>query len=120
MRQALENAAKDERLLEIGRLAVEDYLVKMRDVRLSMIGCNNGLVIKEQDGSDSHVIRASTIQALKIGLIAMANVRGQRSISVSCDFYERLKRDCENKDVSIASVVESLVHEFIDKEESDQ
>lgn len=59
-------------LLEVGRKAVEDHLVMMRDSRLSIVGRNNGLVIKEADGSfDYPAIRLGTEEAIRIALIAM-------------------------------------------------
>lgn len=72
MKLTLEKAAQDDALLEIGRRAVEDELIEMRDMRLALLGRNNGLVVKECDGSDSSIIRLSTEQALRIGLEAMA------------------------------------------------
>lgn len=68
----LEELAENDELLEIGRKAVEDVLVDMRDSRLSIMGRNNGLIIRERDGSDSHIIRLGTEQALSIALKAIA------------------------------------------------
>ncbi len=58
-------------ILEIGRKAVEDVLIEWRDGRLSMFNKGNGLVIREKDGKDSHIIRFGTETALKIGIKAM-------------------------------------------------
>jgi hypothetical protein len=68
----LEELAENDELLEIGRKAVEDVLVDMRDSRLSIMGRNNGLIIRERDGSDSRIIRLGTEQALRIALKAIA------------------------------------------------
>ncbi len=72
MKKQLEEAAQDDELLEIGRRAVEDQLIEMRDMRLALLMRNNGLVIKEKDGSNSYIIRMSTEQALRVALEAMA------------------------------------------------
>jgi hypothetical protein len=58
--------------LEIGRKAVEDVLIEWRDERLSALGRNNGLVIRERDGRDSSIIRLTIEDALRIGLKAIA------------------------------------------------
>lgn len=57
--------------LEIGRKAIEDYLVVLRDDRISMPNRGNGLVIRERDGRVSHIIRMGPENALTIGLNAM-------------------------------------------------
>lgn len=59
-------------LLELGRLAIEKQLIEWRDERLSSLMRNNGLVIKERDGTDSTVIRFGPELALSIGLKAIA------------------------------------------------
>jgi len=56
--------------LEIGRRAVEDELVELRDARIGQLR-NNGLVVKERDGSPSDIIRLGPEDALRIGLRAM-------------------------------------------------
>ena len=56
---------------EIGRARVEAQLVEMRDARIGLIGRNNGLVIKEKDGSDSHTIRMGPEMALDVAIRAM-------------------------------------------------
>lgn len=61
--------------LEVGRKAVEDQLVTMRDERMFIIGHNNGLVIKERDGRDSNIIRLNIITALSIAIKAMQEVK---------------------------------------------
>lgn len=66
----LSEIAKDEGLLEVGRKAIEDSLVELRDLRISVLR-NNGLVIKERDGQNSSVIRMGPEDALRIGLSAI-------------------------------------------------
>jgi hypothetical protein len=81
VRERLIAIADDEDLLEVGRKAVEDELVEWRDSgrsaprRRAQIR-NNGLVIKEWDGSDSHIIRLGPEDALRIGLKAIAEALG--------------------------------------------
>jgi hypothetical protein len=69
----LEEIAKDESLLEIGRLEVENILVMMRDARISAFNRNNGIVIKEKDGKESSVIRMGPETCIQIGLQAIAH-----------------------------------------------
>lgn len=57
-------------LLEVGRKAIEDALISFRDSRISVFR-NNGLVIREKDGKNSHVIRLGPEDALRIGLRAI-------------------------------------------------
>lgn len=64
--------AEDPELLEIGRKAIEDTLVELRDSRIAILGRNNGLVIREADGRDSSMIRLGPEMALRIALEAMA------------------------------------------------
>jgi hypothetical protein len=68
----LSDIAENEELLEVGRKTIEDTLVEWRDNRLSSFLRNNGLVIKEKDGTDSHVVRFGPETALRIGLRAIA------------------------------------------------
>jgi hypothetical protein len=63
--------ANDDAQLEIARHAVEDRLVTLRDLRISVFR-NNGLCIHEPDGEQSPVIRLGTEEALRIGLLAIA------------------------------------------------
>jgi len=58
-------------LLELGRKAIEDVLVEWRDNRMSQFNRGNGLVIREKDGKDSHIIRFGPETALRIGLKAI-------------------------------------------------
>lgn len=56
--------------LEVARKAVEDVLIEWRDRRMSELGRGNGFVIRERDGSDSHIIRLSMAAGLRIGIKA--------------------------------------------------
>lgn len=67
----IEEIAEDENLLEIGRLAIENVLVELRDDRISQPR-NNGLVIKESDGTTSDIVRMGSEDALRIGFKAIA------------------------------------------------
>ena len=58
-------------LMEIGRKAIEDLLVEMRDDHMSMPLHGNGFVIKEKDGSPSSVIRMSTPMGLRVAMNAI-------------------------------------------------
>lgn len=68
----MENIIDDIKLLEIGRKAIEDVLIEWRDNRISMMR-NNGLVIKERNGKDSHIIRMGPEDAIRIGMRAIIN-----------------------------------------------
>lgn len=61
----------NDRLCEVGRKAVEDELVEMRDGRIFMIFRANGLVVYEPDGAPSSTIRFGMEHALKIALRAI-------------------------------------------------
>lgn len=58
-------------LCEIARKAVEDALIELRDMRVSMLNRCNGLVIREYDGTESKVIRLGMEDAIRIGLEAI-------------------------------------------------
>jgi hypothetical protein len=68
--KALKAILQNEELLEVARRAVEDELVERRNARIAVLR-NNGLVIKEMDGTSSTIIRLGTEHALKIGLNAI-------------------------------------------------
>lgn len=68
----LRKIAEDDRLLEVGRKAIEDELVMWRDSRLSTLNRGNGLVIREPDGTASSIIRFGPQTALRIGMKAIA------------------------------------------------
>lgn len=59
-------------LIEIARKAIEDEAIEMRDSRIGIINRANGIVVKEQDGSPSSIIRIPTDQAVIIALQAIA------------------------------------------------
>ena len=63
---------EDDRLLEVGRKAIEDALIEFRDARISEFLRNNGCVVREKDGKDSSIIRFGPESALRIGLKAIA------------------------------------------------
>ncbi len=60
----------DETAITRAHKAVEDALIELRDARLSVLGCANGLVINESDGTPSAVVRLGTRDALCIGIAA--------------------------------------------------
>lgn len=62
--------SKDDELLEVARLAVEEELVELRDSRIFQVR-GNGLVIREKDGTNSNIIRLGMEQAMRIGLEAI-------------------------------------------------
>lgn len=69
--QVLQTITDSPELLEVARKAIEDQLVEMRDSRMSMALRNNGLVIRESDGSVSSIIRFGPEGAMIIGLNAI-------------------------------------------------
>lgn len=68
-----ELADDDEALWQVARRAIEDDLIEFRDSRLSMPLRNNGLVVKEKDGTPSDLIRFGPEIAVKIALRALAD-----------------------------------------------
>ena len=70
--KTLAEVAEDDRLLEIGRKAVEDALIEWREDRLSQPLRRNGLVVYEKDGTPSSLIRFGTETAVRIALKAIA------------------------------------------------
>ena len=72
LKEIIEKIADDTHLLEVGREAIQQKLLEYRECRMSELRRGNGLVIREQDGSDSHVIRFGPETALYIGLKAIA------------------------------------------------
>jgi hypothetical protein len=64
--------ADNAELLEVGRRAVEDFLIELRDARIALIGRNNGLVVKERDSTTSDIIRMGPEDCVRIALKAIA------------------------------------------------
>lgn len=64
--------------VEAARLAVEDALVEFRDSGMFILPANNGFVIKNYDGSDSHIIRFGTRTGLEIGIKAYLEALGEK------------------------------------------
>ena len=69
----LREIAGSEKLLEVARKKIEDVLIEWRDNRLSQFDRGNGLVIREADGKDSSVIRLGPEDAVRIGLLVIAD-----------------------------------------------
>lgn len=69
--QVLKAIAGDDELLEVGRQAIEDALISMRDSRIFTMR-RNGLVCREKDGTPSAIIRFGPETAIRIGLLAIA------------------------------------------------
>ena len=72
-KQNILDLAEQADLLEIGRKAVEDQLIDLRDSRIAILGRGNGLVCREKDGTPSEIIRIGTEHAVAIALKAIAN-----------------------------------------------
>lgn len=72
MQQVNISALLDEKTLEVGRKAIEDTLISLRDERIGLLNRNNGCVVKERDGTASSVIRLAPEDALRVGIQAMA------------------------------------------------
>lgn len=68
----LEMLAVDDAAIEVARSAIENTLIDFRNRRISLMGCGNGLVVREKDGTESSLMRLTVASALKIGLKAMA------------------------------------------------
>lgn len=68
----LEEIAESDEVLEVGRKAIEDMLIDLRDSRIGLVGRGNGLVVYERDRTPSNIIRMGPETALKIGLQAIA------------------------------------------------
>jgi len=69
----LRDLAKNPKLMEVGRKAIEDVLAEWRDMRTSEFTRGNGLVIREKDGSESSIIRMGSEVAVSIALKAIAD-----------------------------------------------
>lgn len=72
-------------LLEVGRIAIEDALIDLRNSRIAMPFRNDGLVIREEDGTSSSIIRLGTEDALRIGIRAiLKHLDSQAPCNVAC------------------------------------
>ena len=71
--RALQEIANNPDFIEVGRKAIEEYLVICREGRFSQPFRGNGLVIREKDGKESSVIRCGPDRALEIGLKAIGD-----------------------------------------------
>lgn len=72
--EQLREIAEDRELLwRVGRRAVEDTLVELRDSGISLLGRRNGVVIYSKEGEPSNIIRLGTNDALHIALNAIAD-----------------------------------------------
>ena len=58
-------------VLTVGHLAVEDHACERRDARIGLLGCANGIVCCEKDGTRSNIIRIGTRDAIELALRAM-------------------------------------------------
>jgi hypothetical protein len=65
---ALQAVLDDPALIEAGRLEVEDTLVEFRDSAMWEGFHNNGLTIKNRDGSPSEIIRMGPAMGIGIAL----------------------------------------------------
>lgn len=69
--EKLKEIIESPELIEVGRKAIEDELIEMRDSRIGILNRGNGLVVRERDGSPSDIIRLGTDHALLIGFKAI-------------------------------------------------
>lgn len=69
----LREIADSDELMRAAHIAVEDLLIQMRDDRMSMPNRANGFVVRENDGSPSHVIRLGTRDGIAIAIRAIAD-----------------------------------------------
>lgn len=56
--------------LTAAHIAIEDYLIEMRDARVGVIGRANGFVVNEKDGTPSSIMRVGTRDGLEIAIKA--------------------------------------------------
>lgn len=73
-------ADNHEFLYNVPRKAIEDVLVDNRDGRISFPFRNNGVVVKEADGTASSIIRLPTEMAIGVGLRAIADYLDENGI----------------------------------------
>jgi len=67
----IKDLVDNKELIEVARKAIEDFLIELRDSRISQPFRGNGLVVNEADGSPSHTIRMGPEAAMVIGLKAI-------------------------------------------------
>jgi hypothetical protein len=79
--EILRELSQSPALLDVGRLAVEDALVDLRDARISLVGRGNGLVIREKDCTNSSLIRMGMEDALRIALAAIADHQALEAVN---------------------------------------
>lgn len=79
------------KLLEVGRVAVEDTLIDLRDSGIALLGRGNGLVIRDYDSTDSHTIRMGPEHCLRIGMLAMMDWLENNPSPVRQSNWARLK-----------------------------
>lgn len=70
LKAAMARQVVDVEALRVARRVLEDLLIGFRDARVSVISAGNGFVVREPDGTDSDVIRLSTVDGLRIGFQA--------------------------------------------------
>lgn len=68
----LRSVAEDEYLLNIAHQKIEDIAIEMRDSCMFVM-TQNGINVRESDGSPSNMIRISTPGAVAIALKALAD-----------------------------------------------
>jgi len=66
----------DQRALTEAHKAVEDVLIELRDLRVSVLTAN-GLVVRESDGTESSIMRLGTREGLEIGIRAYLKALGR-------------------------------------------
>ncbi len=93
-KELLEEIVNNKELLEVARAAIEDELISLRDSRIAMVGRNNGLVVKEYDGSASSLIRLDPEMAMATGLRAIAEELGKEVVVMTQE-----ERDCLDGDM---------------------
>lgn len=57
-----------DELIERIRLKIEDELIDRRDSRIVILSRENGLVVREKDGTESSLIRMTTKEAIIIAI----------------------------------------------------
>lgn len=71
--------ALDEGALTAAHLAVEDVLIELRDMRISVLDRANGFVVREKDATPSGIMRLGTRDGLRIAIEAyLDRVEGLR------------------------------------------